>query len=238
MNKKVVFISGASRGIGESLANYFAEKEYHVVGTSRNDFKFKNTSNNLFPIKLDITCRESIKKCFDELKQKDLLPTILINNAGITSDQIFLRMKDDEWDDVISTNLTGVFNLTKIFIKNMIKSREGRIINISSISGLMGNPGQVNYSSSKAALNGFTKSLAKEVGSRNITVNNVAPGFIDTDMTAYLQDDAKEEIINSIPLQRLGNVNDVSELVHFLASDKASYITGQTISIDGGLLMY
>ena len=191
MNKKVVFISGASRGIGESLANYFAEKEYHVVGTSRNDFKFKNTSNNLFPIKLDITCRESIKKCFDELKQKDLLPTILINNAGITSDQIFLRMKDDEWDDVISTNLTGVFNLTKIFIKNMIKSREGRIINISSISGLMGNPGQVNYSSSKAALNGFTKSLAKEVGSRNITVNNVAPGFIDTDMTAYLQDDAK-----------------------------------------------
>ena len=147
-------------------------------------------------------------------------------------------MKDDEWDDVISTNLTGVFNLTKIFIKNMIKSREGRIINISSISGLMGNPGQVNYSSSKAALNGFTKSLAKEVGSRNITVNNVAPGFIETDMTSYLQDDAKEEIINSIPLQRLGNVNDVSELVHFLASDNASYITGQTISVDGGLLMY
>ena len=120
----------------------------------------------------------------------------------------------------------------------MIKNREGRIINISSISGLMGNPGQVNYSSSKAALNGFTKSLAKEVGSRNITVNNVAPGFIETDMTSYLQDDAKEEIINSIPLQRLGNVNDVSELVHFLASDNASYITGQTISVDGGLLMY
>ncbi len=238
MNKKVVFISGASRGIGESLANYFAEKDYYVVGTSRNDFKLKNTSKNFFPIKLNITCRESIKKCFDELKQKDLLPTILINNAGITSDQLFLRMKDDEWDDVISTNLTGVFNLTKIFIKNMIKNREGRIINISSISGLMGNPGQVNYSSSKAALNGFTKSLAKEVGSRNITVNNVAPGFIDTDMTSYLQDDAKEKIINSIPLQRLGNVNDVSELVHFLASDKASYITGQTISVDGGLLMY
>ena len=147
-------------------------------------------------------------------------------------------MKDNEWDDVISTNLTGVFNLTKIFIKNMIKNREGRIVNISSISGLMGNPGQVNYSSSKAALNGFTKSLAKEVGSRNITVNNVAPGFIDTDMTSFLQDEAKEEIINSIPLQRLGNVDDVSKLVYFLASDKASYITGQTISVDGGLLMY
>ena len=147
-------------------------------------------------------------------------------------------MKDDDWDNVISTNLTGTYNLTKIFIRNMIKNKSGRIINISSISGLMGNPGQVNYSSSKAALNGFTKSLAKEVGSRNITVNNVAPGFIETDMTSYLQDDAKEEIINSIPLQRLGNVNDVSELVHFLASDNASYITGQTISVDGGLLMY
>ena len=238
MINKVVFISGASRGIGESLANYFAEKDYYVVGTSRNDFEFKNASKNLIPIKLDITCRKSITNCFDLLKEKNLLPNILINNAGITSDQLFLRMKDNEWDDVISTNLTGVFNLTKIFIKNMIKNREGRIVNISSISGLMGNPGQVNYSSSKAALNGFTKSLAKEVGSRNITVNNVAPGFIDTDMTSFLQDEAKEEIINSIPLQRLGNVDDVSKLVYFLTSNKASYITGQTISVDGGLLMY
>tara|TARA_B100001093_G_scaffold494233_1_gene537426 strand:+ start:76 stop:792 length:717 start_codon:yes stop_codon:yes gene_type:complete len=238
MNNKVVLISGASRGIGESLANYFAEKDYYVVGTSRNNFNFKNKTKNLLPIKLDITCRESIKNCFNDLKEKNLLPTVLINNAGITSDQLFLRMKDEEWDDVISTNLTGVFNLTKIFIKNMIKNKEGRIINISSISGLMGNPGQVNYSSSKAALNGFTKSLAKEVGSRNITVNNVAPGFIETDMTSYLQEDAKQEIINTIPLQRLGNVDDVSKLVYFLASDEASYITGQTISVDGGLLMY
>ena len=238
MNNKVVFISGASRGIGESLANYFVENDYYVVGTSRNDFNFKNQTKNLLPIKLDITCRESIKNCFNDLKEKNLLPTVLINNAGITSDQLFLRMKDEEWDDVISTNLTGVFNLTKIFIKNMIKNKEGRIINISSISGLMGNPGQVNYSSSKAALNGFTKSLAKEVGSRNITVNNVAPGFIDTDMTSYLQEDAKQEIINTIPLQRLGNVDDVSKLVYFLASDEANYITGQTISVDGGLLMY
>ena len=238
MNNKVVFISGASRGIGESLANYFVEKDYYVVGTSRNDFNFKNKTKNLLPIKLDITCRESIKNCFNDLKEKNLLPTVLINNAGITSDQLFLRMKDEEWDDVISTNLTGVFNLTKIFIKNMIKNKEGRIINLSSISGLMGNPGQVNYSSSKAALNGFTKSLAKEVGSRNITVNNVAPGFIDTDMTSYLQEDAKKEIINTIPLQRLGKVDDVSKLVYFLASDEASYITGQTISVDGGLLMY
>ena len=147
-------------------------------------------------------------------------------------------MKDDEWDNVISTNLTGVFNLTKVFIKNMIKNKYGRIINISSISGLMGNPGQVNYSSSKSALNGFTKSLAKEVGSRNITVNNVAPGFIDTDMTAFIDEEAKENIVETIPLKRFGTVNDVSELVYFLSSDNASYITGQTISVDGGLLMY
>jgi len=138
MNNKVVFISGASRGIGESLANYFVENNYYVVGTSRNDFNFKNKTKNLLPIKLDITCRESIKNCFNDLKEKNLLPTVLINNAGITSDQLFLRMKDEEWDDVISTNLTGVFNLTKIFIKNMIKNKEGRIINISSISGIDG----------------------------------------------------------------------------------------------------
>ena len=204
----------------------------------RSDFEFDIKSESLIPIKLDITCREDIKKCYEDLKDKNMLPNILINNAGITSDQIFLRMKDDEWDNVISTNLTGVFNLTKVFIKNMIKNRYGRIINISSISGLMGNPGQVNYSSSKSALNGFTKSLAKEIGSRNITVNNVAPGFIDTDMTAFIDEEAKENIVETIPLKRFGTVNDVSELVYFLSSDNASYITGQTISVDGGLLMY
>jgi len=238
MNKNVIFISGASRGIGNSLAKYFAEKNFIVIGTSRSDFEFDVKSENLIPIKLDITCREDIKKCYEDLKDKNMLPNILINNAGITSDQIFLRMKDDEWDNVISTNLTGVFNLTKVFIKNMIKNKYGRIINISSISGLMGNPGQVNYSSSKSALNGFTKSLAKEIGSRNITVNNVAPGFIDTDMTAFIDEEAKENIVETIPLKRFGTVNDVSELVYFLSSDNASYITGQTISVDGGLLMY
>ena len=147
-------------------------------------------------------------------------------------------MKDEDWDNVINTNLNGVFNLSKIFIKNMVKNKAGRIINISSISGLMGNPGQVNYSSSKAALNGFTKSLAKEVGSRNITVNCVAPGFIETDMTSFLDENTKKDLIQTIPLKRLGNPEDVSKLVLFLASDEASYITGQTISIDGGLLMY
>tara|TARA_X000000368_G_scaffold251533_1_gene198742 strand:- start:24 stop:740 length:717 start_codon:yes stop_codon:yes gene_type:complete len=238
MSKGNVFISGASRGIGKSIANHFAENDYKVIGTSRNDFKFDNKSANLMPIKLDITSRDDVKKCFHDLKSKDLLPDILINNAGITSDQLFLKMKDDDWDNVISTNLTGTYNLTKIFIKNMIRNKNGRIINISSVAGLMGNPGQVNYSSSKSALNGFTKSLAKEIGSRNITVNSIAPGFIDTDMTSFLDDDAKNEIIKDIPLKRFGEASDVAGLALFLASNEASYITGQTISIDGGLLMY
>ena len=233
-----VFISGASKGIGKIIAYYFAKNNYTVVGTSRQKFEFDNKLENLIPIQLDVTSRKDIKACFGDLKNRGLLPNILINNAGITSDQIFLRMKDSDWDNVIDTNLNGVFNLSKIFIKNMVKNRNGRIINISSISGLMGNPGQVNYSSSKAALNGFTKSLAKELGSRNITVNSVAPGFIETDMTSFLDDTAKKDLIKTIPLKRLGKPEDVAELVFFLASEEASYITGQTISIDGGLLMY
>ena len=238
MNKKNIFVSGASRGIGRDIAVSFAKNGFNVVGTSRNDFIFNENLKNLIPIKLDITNRKDVQDCFEKLKQIDLLPNILINNAGITSDQLFIRMKDEDWDSVIETNLTGTFNLSKIFIKNMIKNKSGRIINISSISGLMGNPGQVNYASSKAALSGFTKSLAKEVGSRNITVNSVAPGYIETDMTAFMEDDAKSNIIKNIPLGRIGDVSDVSELVMFLASEDASYITGQTISVDGGLLMY
>ena len=238
MDKKVVLISGASRGIGAALAIHLASLGYKVIGTARSEFKFDKPSDNLIPLKLDITCRESIKDCAAKLKEQNLLPDILINNAGITSDQLFLRMKDDEWDNVLATNLTGTFNLTKAFIKNMIKNRYGRIINISSISGLMGNPGQVNYSSAKAGLSGFTKSLAKEVGSRNITVNSVAPGFIETDMTSFLDEGSKNTIIKDIPLNRLGSPEDVSELVAFLAGDESQYITGQTISIDGGLFMH
>ena len=238
MNNKIVLISGASRGIGSAIAIYLAKAGYKVIGTSRSDFKFDTTSDNLIPLKLDITCRDSIKSAATLLKEKNLLPDILINNAGITSDQLFLRMKDEDWDNVISTNLTGTFNLTKAFIKNMIKNRSGRVINISSVSGLMGNPGQVNYSSAKAGLSGFTKSLAKEVGSRGITVNSVAPGFIETDMTSFLDDDSKNNVIDSIPLNRFGDPKDVAELVAFLASEEAGYITGQTISVDGGLFMH
>ena len=238
MIKGNVFVSGASRGIGKNIATLFSNNGFKVIGTSRNEFSIADCNDNFIPLKLDITSRENINDCFNYLKDKNLLPNILINNAGITADQIFMRMKDEDWDNVIETNLTGTFNLSKIFIKNMIKNKNGRIINISSVSGLMGNPGQVNYASSKAALSGFTKSLAKEVGSRNITVNSVAPGYIDTDMTSFLDADVKEKIINNIPLGRIGIASDVSELVMFLASDEASYITGQTISVDGGLLMY
>ena len=238
MSNGNVFISGASRGIGNSIAYHFAENNFKVVGTSRKEFEFDKKIENLIPLKLDVTSRKNIKDCFNYLKTKNLLPDILINNAGINSDQIFLKMKDENWDNVIDTNLNGVFNLSKIFVKNMVKNKKGRIINISSISGLMGNPGQVNYASSKSALNGFTKSLAKELGSRNITVNCVAPGYVDTDMTSFLDEDTKKQIEESIPLGRIGNGKDIAKLVAFLASDEASYITGQTISIDGGLLMY
>ena len=237
---KVAFITGASRGIGLAIANALNQAGFDVIGTARGKFEFNpvNKDAKMVPLQLDITTREEVKNLPLALKKMDLMPSIIINNAGITKDQLFLRMSNDDWDKVIDTNLNGVFNVTKTFIKHLVKSRSGRIINISSVSGLMGNPGQVNYSSAKAALGGFTKSLAKEVGSRNITVNSIAPGFIDTDMTSYLDDEAKAEIVKGIPLQKLGNTNDISDLVLYLASEKAAYITGQTISVDGGLFMY
>lgn len=236
----IVFITGASKGIGLAMANAFNVNGYDVIGTARSKFDFTpvNKDSKMISMELDVTNRDNIKSLASNLKEQDLMPSIIINNAGITSDQLFLRMSDDDWDSVIDTNLNGVFNITKVFMKHLIKSKAGRIINISSVSGLMGNPGQVNYSSAKAALGGFTKSLAKEIGSRNITVNSIAPGFIETDMTAFLTDEAKAEIIKGIPLQRLGHTDDISNLALYLASEQASYITGQTISVDGGLFMY
>ena len=182
--------------------------------------------------------KESIKNLFADLKSEDLLPSVLVNNAGITKDQLFLRMKDEDWDDVIETNLNGLFRVTKAFIKPMVKNKFGRVINISSVAGLMGNSGQVNYSSSKSAMVGFSRSLAKELGSRNITSNVVAPGFIETDMTTFLNNDEKAQVSKNIPMKRFGSVEDVAKCIVFLASDEANYITGQTISVDGGLFMY
>ena len=239
MLNNTVFITGASRGIGLSIAQAFASEGHFVIGTSRSKFDLESAlgTEDCLHMILDVTDRAAIKKAHDTLKENNHLPGIIINNAGITKDQLFLRMKDEDWDDVINTNLSSVFNITKVFIKSMVKQREGRVINISSVAGLMGNPGQVNYSSSKAAIGGFTKSLAKELASRNITVNSIAPGFISSDMTDALTDDQKSEIFNQIPMQKFGDPKNIAELAVFLASEKGQYITGQTISVDGGLYM-
>lgn len=237
---KIVLVTGASRGIGLEAAKHFSKEGYKVIGTSRGDFNLGELigDESAISVQLDLMSKESIKNLFADLKSEDLLPSVLVNNAGITKDQLFLRMKDEDWDDVIETNLNGLFRVTKAFIKPMVKNKFGRVINISSVAGLMGNSGQVNYSSSKSAMVGFSRSLAKELGSRNITSNVVAPGFIETDMTTFLNDDEKVEVSKNIPMKRFGTVQDVAKCIVFLASDEANYITGQTISVDGGLFMY
>mgnify|MGYP001446912227 FL=1 len=239
MDKKIAFITGISRGIGLEIAKSFVNDDYYVIGTSRSSFRINEelNSEHCMHLSMDVTDRKQISSCFDELKKINKIPNVLINNAGITKDQLFLRMKEDDWDDVINSNLTSVFNITKLFIKSMVKDRYGKIINISSVAGLMGNPGQVNYSASKAGLGGFTRALAKEVAARNITVNCIAPGFIETDMTNHFQDEELENILNQIPANKMGNPHQIADLALFLASSKGDYITGQTISVDGGLYM-
>jgi 3-oxoacyl-[acyl-carrier protein] reductase len=239
MLNKTVFITGSSRGIGLSMAKAFSEDGYFVIGTSRSQHDLEATlgTKNCLHLILDVTDRDAIKQALALLDAQSILPSVIVNNAGITKDQLFLRMKDDDWDQVINTNLTSVFNITKAFIKSMVKAREGRVINISSVAALMGNAGQVNYSASKAGIGGFTRSLAKEVASRNITVNSITPGFIESDMTDALTDDQKSQILSGIPSQTFGDPGSIADLAVFLASDKAQYITGQTISVDGGLYM-
>jgi len=239
MDKKIVFITGVSRGIGLEIAKCFLNDGYFVIGTSRSNFNLGEAldSDHCLHIPLDVTARDQVKNCMEQIKTQEKIPNVLINNAGITKDQLFLRMKDEDWDEVINSNLTGVFNITKLFIKSMVRDRSGKIINISSVSGLMGNPGQVNYSSSKAGLGGFTRSLAKEVAARNITVNCIAPGFIETDMTNHFKSDELDKILKTIPANKMGNPQDIANLALFLASSSADYITGQTISVDGGLYM-
>ena len=239
MDKKIVFITGVSRGIGLEIAKCFSNNGYFVLWTSRSDFDLAKvlSSDECLHLQLDVTDRNQVSACLDQLKEIDKVPNVLINNAGITKDQLFLRMKNEDWDDVIDTNLTSVFNMSKLFIKSMVKERSGSIINISSVAGLMGNAGQVNYSASKAGLGGFTRALAKEVAARNITVNCIAPGFIETDMTDHFQDKDLENILNQIPANKMGNPQHIADLALFLASPKGNYITGQTISVDGGLFM-
>lgn len=233
MEVKKVLVSGGTKGIGGAIVTKLLDEGYSVIATTRDKTKANILEHkNLTVENLDLSSKNSVSE-FQE-KVESFKPSILINNAGVTKDNLFLRMSENDWTEVIETNLNGTYRLTKIFLKDMIKNKWGRIINIGSVSGLMGNPGQTNYASSKAALEGFTRSLAKEIGSRNITVNLVSPGFINTDMTSGL---TIEKLESQIPLGRMGNPSDVASLVAFLASEGAGYITGQTLVVDGGLFM-
>ena len=232
MEHKKVIVTGGNRGIGKGIVLSLLDQGYFVLATSRDSKKFDMSHQNLEVANLDVCDQASIND-FQKIVN-DFDPDILINNAGITKDNLFLRMTEDDWGEVIDTNLNSVFRMTKLVVRGMLKKKWGRIINISSISGSMGNPGQTNYSASKAGVEAFSRSLAKELGSRNITVNSVAPGFIQTDMTQGLID---EEITKKIPLQRVGSVEDVASLINFLVSEESNYITGQTLVVDGGLFM-
>jgi len=236
--KKKILITGASRGIGKSLALKSKENGYVVVGTSTSKRGVQELENEgILGLELNLNDDRSIKEFNNFLIQDHSDVEILINNAGITRDNIVLRMSDEEWADVLNIHLNGTFQISKTVLKFMLKKKWGRIINITSTSASIGNKGQANYSAAKAGVEAFSKSLAKEVGSRAITVNSVAPGYIETDMTEQISNTIKEEILKQIPLSRFGKPEEVSELIEFLITDEASYITGQTIHINGGLYM-
>jgi 3-oxoacyl-[acyl-carrier protein] reductase len=240
--KKIALVTGATRGIGKSIALTLAKHGITVIGTATTDSGAQTISAYLAPfngcgVALNVTDKASIENVVSEIKNIHGDINILINNAGITKDGLFLRMKEEDWDSVMDTNLKSVFLLTKAVIRAMTSARYGRIVNITSLVGFTGNPGQANYCSSKAGMVAFSKSLAKEFGSRNITVNCVAPGFIATDMTDKLTDAQKAEYYKGIPLGRFGSTQDIANSVKFLISDEASYITGTTIHVNGGLFI-
>ncbi|SJM93485.1 3-oxoacyl-(acyl-carrier-protein) reductase [Crenothrix polyspora] len=241
MTKQVALVTGASRGIGRAIAERLATDGFYVVGTATSDGGAEAISaylgDNGTGLKLDVSNSESIAQVIKIITDTVGTPTVLVNNAGITRDNLLLRMKDDEWDDIINTNLTSVFRMSKAVLRGMMKAKTGRIINISSVVGATGNAGQANYAAAKAGMVGFSKSMAKEVGSRNITVNTVAPGFIDTDMTKELSEDIKTTLLTSIPLARLGQAEEIAHAVSFLASAGAAYITGETLHVNGGMFM-
>lgn len=241
---KIALVTGASRGIGAAIADELGTAGYIVVGTATSQSGADKISQRLAAgssvgagMVLDVTQSESIEMLLKAVIEKFGAPTILVNNAGITKDNILMRMKEDEWQEVINTNLTAVFRLSKACVRPMTKARWGRIVNISSVVGSMGNGGQSNYSASKAGVEGFGRALAKELGSRSITVNTVAPGFIDTDMTKDLPDANKDAMLSKIPLARLGLPSEIASVVRFLISDAAGYITGETIHVNGGMYM-
>ena len=241
---KVALVTGASRGIGASIAVELAKNNMLVIGTATSDKgvgaieeNFKLNKQNGIGLVLDVNDNKSIVSLINHVEENYGSISILVNNAGITKDTLLMKMKDEDWDEVMNTNLKSVFKLSQSVIRKMMKNRYGRIINISSVVGHSGNAGQTNYTASKAGMSGFTKSLAQEVGSRGITVNCVAPGFIDTEMTRSLPEEYKNQLISKIPLGKLGSPNDIANAVAFLASENASYITGETLHINGGMLM-
>ena len=241
---KVVLVTGASRGIGAAIADTLGESGYTVIGTATTTFGADSISQRFVDkgilgagMPLNVTDPDSISALLHSVVENFGAPTVLVNNAGITKDNILMRMKEDEWLDVINTNLNAVFRLSKACVRPMTKARWGRIVNISSVVGSMGNGGQSNYSATKAGVEGFSRALAKELGSRSITVNTVAPGFIDTDMTKDLPDANKEVLLGQIPLARLGAPEEIAAVVKFLVSDAAGYITGETIHVNGGMYM-
>ena len=244
LNEKVALVTGATRGIGAAIAEALGKAGATVIGTATSEAgaasitqRFAENNITGTGMVLNVTDTESVTTVIKTITEQFAAPTILVNNAGITKDNILMRMKEDEWVDVIDTNLTSVFRLAKGCVRPMTKARWGRIINISSVVGAMGNAGQSNYSASKAGVGGFTRALAKELGSRNITVNTVAPGFIDTDMTKDLPEASKEAMLTQIPLARLGAPEEIAAVVCFLAGDAAGYITGETIHVNGGMYM-
>ena len=244
LNEKVALVTGATRGIGAAIAEALGKAGATVIGTATSEAgaasisqRFADNGITGTGMVLNVTDTESVTSVIKAITEQFAAPTILVNNAGITKDNILMRMKEDEWMDVLDTNLTSVFRLAKGCVRPMTKARWGRIINISSVVGAMGNAGQSNYSASKAGVGGFTRALAKELGSRNITVNTVAPGFIDTDMTKDLPEASKEAMLTQIPLARLGAPEEVAAVVCFLAGDAAGYITGETIHVNGGMYM-
>ena len=244
IEQKVALVTGATRGIGQAIALTLAKKGCYVIGTATSE-SGRQMIHTLFDaegvqgeaVVLDVNSQQGIDLLMSRLANESKSPAILINNAGITRDNLLLRMEDEEWLQVIETNLSSVYRLSKACIKSMFRARWGRIINIGSVVGSSGNSGQVNYAAAKAGLVGFSKSLAQEMGSRGITVNVVSPGFIETDMTDTLPDLVKEEMLKRIPVKRIGKVDDVAQAVAFLASDEANYITGETIHVNGGLYM-
>jgi 3-oxoacyl-[acyl-carrier protein] reductase len=238
----IALVTGASRGIGQAIAAQLAAAGARVIGTATSETGAAGITAALAArqgrgVVLDVSDGAAIDALIAQLDAAGELPSILVNNAAVTRDGLLLRMKQDDWDQVIATNLSSVFRLSKGCIRRMMKERRGRIINLTSVVGLMGNAGQVNYSAAKAGLIGFTKSLAREVASRGITVNAVAPGFIDTDMTRGLGEEQKQALLAQIPVGRLGSVADIAAAVTFLASPAAGYITGQTLSVNGGMYM-